>query len=247
MTSTECTTYQRRQSIMSISQAVLNGEKYQVQKRTVILGISPGNPHYYKIETLERLFDLAGRTSEKVFLFIPDKISEHNYRAVGSKNPERSARIKCNRLRNKCNEAIQSSGLRDVSHSFIRWTEEVESCHEYKKALENIKNLYEVNDDFHNDVRQSTVVALRCLKNGREKGGSDEENKSAEADSNVDLDEGVQYLLKELAFFLAVPNIYKDCNNFVFVYHRPWPVLERFFGGFYDGVEKPSLGFVVFE
>ena len=51
---------------MSISQAVLNGEKYQVQKRTVILGISPGNPHYYKIETLERLFDLAGRTSEKV-------------------------------------------------------------------------------------------------------------------------------------------------------------------------------------
>lgn len=69
LTSTECTTYQRRHSIMSISQAVLNGEKYQLQKRTVILGISPGNPHYYKIETLERLFDLAGRTSEKVSLF----------------------------------------------------------------------------------------------------------------------------------------------------------------------------------
>ena len=50
---------------------------------------------------------------------------------------------------------------------------------------------------------------------------------------------------KELAFFLEVPNIYTDCNNFVFVYHRPWPVLERFFGGFYNGVEKPSLGFVV--
>lgn len=69
MTSTECTTYQRRHSIMSISQAVLNGEKYQLQKRTVILGISPGNPHYYKVETLERLFDLAGRTSEKVSSF----------------------------------------------------------------------------------------------------------------------------------------------------------------------------------
>ena len=25
----------------------------------------------------------------------------------------------------------------------------------------------------------------------------------------------------------------------------PWPVLERFFGGFYDGVEKPSLDFIV--
>ena len=76
LTSTECTTYQRRQSIMSISQAVLNGEKYQVQKRTVILGISPGNPHYYKIETLERLFDLAGRTSEKVSSFYISDPSE---------------------------------------------------------------------------------------------------------------------------------------------------------------------------
>ena len=76
MTSTECTTYQRRHSIMSISQAVLNGEKYQLQKRTVILGISPGNPHYYKIETLERLFDLAGRTSEKVSSFYISDPSE---------------------------------------------------------------------------------------------------------------------------------------------------------------------------
>ena len=25
----------------------------------------------------------------------------------------------------------------------------------------------------------------------------------------------------------------------------PWPVLERFFGGFYGGVEKPSFGFIV--
>lgn len=232
---------------MSTSQAVLNGEKYQLQKRTVILGISPGNPHYYKVETLERLFDLAKKTSERVFLFIPDKISEHNYRAVGSKNPEKSARIKGNRLRNKCSEAIQTSGLCDVSHSFIKWTEEVEICPDYSKALEDIKNLYEANGDFHNDVRESTVAALRCLKGGREKGRSDKENESAQTENKVDLDEGVQYLLKELAFFLAVPNIYADCESFVFVYHRPWPVLERFFGGFYDGVEKSSLGFVVFE
>ena len=54
---------------MSTSQVVLNGEKYQLQKRTVILGISPGNPHYYKVETLERLFDLAKKTSERVGLF----------------------------------------------------------------------------------------------------------------------------------------------------------------------------------
>jgi len=63
----------------------------------------------------------------------------------------------------------------------------------------------------------------------------------------VDLDKGVLYLGKELVFLVAVPRIYKNCKEFVFVYHRSWPVLERYFNGCYDGIEKPSLGFVVFE
>lgn len=53
---------------MDVSQAVLNGQKYLQDNRPVILGISPGNPHYYRLETLERLFDLARKTSEKVKL-----------------------------------------------------------------------------------------------------------------------------------------------------------------------------------
>ena len=53
-------------STMDVSQAVLNGQKYLQDNRPVILGISPGNPHYYRLETLERLFDLARKTSEKV-------------------------------------------------------------------------------------------------------------------------------------------------------------------------------------
>ena len=123
----------------------------------------------------------------------------------------------------------------------------MESCHEYNKALEHIKDLYQTNDEFHADIRESTEAALRCLKNGREKGASNKENELAELENGADLKEGVQYLLKELAFFVAVPTIYENCENFVFVYHRRWPVLERYFGGFYDGVQKPSLGFLVFE
>lgn len=212
-----------------------------------MLGISPGNPYYYKKETLERLFDFAARKNpDQVLLFIPDKISEHNYRAVGSKNPEKSARVKGNRLRNKCNEAIQGSTFCHANYSFIRWTEDVESCHEYDKALVDIKDLYKANDEFRNDIRESTEAALRCLRNGREKGGCDKENEITEGDA-VDLNEGVLYLLKELSFLVAVPSIYKNCEEFVVVYHRSWPVLERYFNGCYDGIEKPSLGFVVFE
>ncbi len=182
----------------------------------------------------------------QVLFFIPDKISEHNYRAVGSKNPEKSARVKGNRLRNKCNEAIQSSGLCRANYSFIRWTEDVESCPHYQKALAGIQDLYEVNDEFRADIRESTEAALRCLKNGREKGGPNKENEIAEENA-VDLKEGVLYLLKELAFFVAIPSMYENCDEFVFVYHRSWPVLEKYFAGGYDDIEKPSLGFVVFE
>ena len=179
-------------------------------------------------------------------LFIPDKISEHNYRAVGSKNPEKSARVKANRLRNKCNEAIQSTGLCHATYRFIRWTEDVESCPQYHKALANIQGLYEENDEFRADIRESTEAALRCLKNGREKGGSNKENEIDE-ENTVDLKEGVLYLLKELALFEAVPSIYENCNEFVVVYYRFWPVLERYFASGYDDIEKPCLGFVVFE
>lgn len=122
----------------------------------------------------------------------------------------------------------------------------MESCHEYDKALVDIKDLYKANDEFRNDIRESTEAALRCLRNGREKGGCDKENEITEGDA-VDLNEGVLYLLKELSFLVAVPSIYKNCEEFVVVYHRSWPVLERYFNGCYDGIEKPSLGFVVFE
>ena len=122
----------------------------------------------------------------------------------------------------------------------------MESCHEYDKALADIKDLYEANDEFRTDIRESTEVALRCLRNGREKGGCSKEKETTDAVA-VDLNEGVLYPLKELAFLVAVPSIYKNCKEFVFVYHRPWPVVEKYFNGCYDGTEKPSLGFCRFR
>ena len=181
----------------------------------------------------------------QVFLFIPDKISEHNYRAIGSKNPEKTAREETNWLRNKCKKAIQKSDLRNASYSFIRWEEEVESCPQYNEALADIRGLYEANDEFRYDIRESTGTALKSLQRGREKAGCAEENKAER--KLIDVEEGVLYLLKELALFMSVPSIYENCKEFVFVYHRPWPVLERFCGGYYDGIEKPSVGFIVSE
>ena len=185
--------------------------------------------------------------STQVLLFIPDKISEHNFRAIGSKNPEKSARIKGNRLRNKCNEAIKTSGLSDTAYSYIRWKEEVETCPTYFKAYEYIQELYQTNEEFRTEIRESTEAALRCLKNGREKPAEGFNKENEDGENMPDLEEGEKYLLKELAFFVAIPSIYECCKEFVFVYHRSWPVLEKFVGGSYDDILRPALGFVVID
>ena len=49
-----------------VSQAALNGNKFLQERRTLILGISPGNPYYYQLGALERLFDFSRRNSDKV-------------------------------------------------------------------------------------------------------------------------------------------------------------------------------------
>ena len=175
-------------------------------------------------------------------LFLADKISEHNYRAVGSKNPEKSARVKSNRLRNKCKEAMNSCGIQDESVEYINWDRDIERSPFYLNALNHVKHLYQANDQFQKNIQESTRLALVSLKNGREKTMSD-----MNEDTKIDLEEGVKYLLKQLAFFSVVNHVYDHCEEFVFIYHQRWSVLEKYFDGEYDNISRPCLGFCVLE
>ncbi|CAB3986629.1 annexin A6-like [Paramuricea clavata] len=150
---------------MEESQTVKNGRIYLESKRTIVLGISPGNPFFYKMENLQKMFQFAKINSDqKILLFLVDKISEHNYRAVGTE--------------------------------YVNWSRDVETSDSYTSALNYVKHLYQVNDQFQNDIQECTQLALVSLKNGREKNMSQSGRNTA-----IDLEEGVEYLLKELAFF----------------------------------------------
>ena len=46
---------------MEDSHVYLNGQRFLQDGRPLMLGISPGNPFYYKKETLKQLFDFAAR------------------------------------------------------------------------------------------------------------------------------------------------------------------------------------------
>ena len=173
-------------------------------------------------------------------LCIPDIISEHNYRAIGSKNPRRSAKTQANYIRNKCEKAKKACGLENEWLPYVNWSSEVEISPAYVKALSYVKHLYEVNETFRSDIRDSTELALDSLwKIGRR--GLFNEARS------FDFDEGVLYALKELAFFTVVPEIYEACEECAYIYHKHCGWLERFFDGEYDGIVRPYFGFYVFE
>ena len=171
---------------------------------------------------------------------MPDKISEQNYRAVGSKNPEKSARLQANCLRNKCKKAILSCGTE--SAEFIDWNHDVEISTSYTDAFNHVKHLYQVNNQFQKDVQESTQSALVSLKNSRKN-----DTLEMSEDMAIDMAEGVQYLLKELAFLSVVSDIYENCEKLVLLYHRSWPVLEKFFDGGYDKISRTSLGLYVLQ
>ena len=228
-------------------------------------------------------------------LFITDVIGEHNYRAVGSSNPERASRVKGNRLRNKVKSLLKvSPSLCPSELSYVEWRKDVGTCSEYTQKLDYVMTLFNTHAQFRQEVMEVTSTALQSLCEGRRGGakenrpvgsehivssGADKKtfplNKNDEnsnhkdnrerqalggennkedhsvnglgVNSDYDVIEGSNYLLKELAFLLSIPSIYGGFDRFVFVYHRPWPILENLFNGVYDGEVCEALGFVILE
>jgi len=50
------------------------------------------------------------------------------------------------------------------------------------------------------------------------------------------------YQIKELAFVIASPKIFK-AKKVTYIYHRNWEVYEKLIEGFYDGKTREDLGF----
>lgn len=218
-----------------------DGQAYLRQKRSMVIGISPGNPYYYNDSNLERLLLFAEQNANEVKMFLPDVIGQHNYRAVGSANPERSSRVKANRLRNKVKSVMSANNLSNGKFKYVDWVKDIESMPKYEESLVYIRELYATNENLREDVRETTEVALNCMAKGRTKGESD--STSVE----IDIEEGAQYLLKELAFFLCLQSAYDNYEEFVMIYHRDWPVLENFFHGHYDGIRRRYMGYMALD
>ena len=206
-----------------------NGYEILQDRGLAIVGMSPGNG-YFKEDRIDDLLKYCASKFSQVRIMIADKPAEHTYRAIGytSQKAERKARLNGNTLQNHSQKSINGI-LGDVKS--VEWKDEINSNKFYQNELSRVEAMYGENDCFRREVRETTRSVLEgILKQG------------VEIESAID--EGVHYLLKELAFLSASPEIF-ETERVAYVYHNRWEVYEHFVEGKFDGQKRSDLGFVL--
>lgn len=210
----------------------------------VLFGMSPGNP-YFKSRVIEDYVDYLGKEKRRIIVVVPQQPAEHTYRALGSKDAVKRAKKNSSQLKSHCRRAIERVGkTEEIAGDFymLDWTREVDSHEAYIEALEFVINFYQSNSNFRLDVIKSTAKVLG--KGTTSSDESESETSDSELEDDENIQEGVYYLLKELAFIISSKEIFST-DNVAVIYHRSWPVFEKFVNGDYDGEPKKGLGLAI--
>ena len=213
-----------------IGTALENGYEILQEKGLAIVGMSPGNS-YFKKDTIDALLRFCAEEFSKVRIMVADKPMEHTYRAMGNdkSKSKRKARLNGNTLQNHCQRSIDETVDGDVT--LLEWVNEITPHQAYQRELQRIEELYQDNLNFRTEAQETTRTVLEGnLKEG------------IEMESAVE--EGVHYLLKELAFLSASPEMF-GVERVAYVYHHKWEIYEDFVAGSFDGQKRSDLGCVV--
>jgi len=196
-----------------------------------LIWMSAGNP-YFTEERIVKMLHFALERFARVIIMAPDKPAEHNFKALGypDNQAKRKARLNANLLQNRTKRVVSlfPSELKNKV-IVVEWADEVIPNAKYQEKYEEILDLYNTNASFRKEARETTKSVIA--------------KKSAD-DIEKALDEAVQYLIEELAFVLASPDMYKVKRVF-YLYHMTWPIYQRLIEGKYDGVQRNNLGFLL--
>ncbi len=198
-----------------------------------IIGMSPGNG-YFKQGVIDQLLEKAVHDFDHVGIFVPDVPAIATYVALGY--PENIARVKKaipqgNNLKNRVKTSIATKGLPSGKIRVFNWKEEIEGNEIYGKYFAKVKELYVNSTSFKQDINEATNEVLK-----------DNPFKKKEI-TLLDIETGTHYILSEFAFMLFIPS-YLNQNLVSYVYHKPWPVFEKFIKGEYDGEIKDKIVFI---
>ncbi|MBU0953050.1 MAG: tRNA-dependent cyclodipeptide synthase [Nanoarchaeota archaeon] len=223
---------------MEIIQGI-RGEAYETgydilqERGASLVPVCPGNGHF-NAKTIDELIRIASENFSVVIIFIPDKPTEHTYRAMGytDAKAKQKARHQGNNLRNNTMRSIDK--IREIRGitvpKIINWVNDVESQNTFQEELRKLKQLYHQNVAFHQLVRNETHSVIK-------------ERTSEENDVQTRIDEGINYVLEELAWLTTSPSLL-GVSHLAYIYHKEW-FLDDFIAGKYDGTKKENLGFVI--
>ena len=215
---------------MDIKDSSLVGNQVLQSKKAIIIGVSINNS-YFSEENLKKLLLWAWSYTTRVYVMIPDEPAVHTLIAFGKSqgDAERVARLKSNALENKCRAIIQEKNLTSVQ--IVRWKNIVDSEH-YQSALDVIKREYSGLNCFAKDVNETTLGVLR--------------NAGFDNPTLMQIENGVQFLFKELAFITHSSLILKE-ENTAYIYHSTMKVLKDILEGQYSFYSTKNVGFVTVE
>ena len=209
-----------------------NGYEVLNKHGLVIIWMSVGNSYFDK-EKIEEILEYADKTFSSIRILIPYEPAIYTYLALGYDKTRASskARLGANRLTNHTKRIISDDvHFKDKDITVLDWTREVAAMGSYQKCLMSITHLYETSRRFQIDAEEATAEVLG------KKGGM---GLTAEK-----IKIGVKYLLEEFAFVLSSPDLFK-VDKTVYMYHRRWPIFEKFVNGEYDDKPKNNIGFIL--
>lgn len=210
-------------------------EQVLEERGYALVWMSAGNS-YFKENIIKKILNFVGENFIKTLVMAPDEPAEHTFKALGYEGNDikRKARLNANLLQNRAKRIISLlDNERQNKFKVIEWIDEIIPNNAYQARLKEISYLYSENKKFRDDALETTRNVL--------KGKIKEDGNIISA-----LKEAVNYLLKELAFVLASPEIYKT-KKVTYVYHHEWPIFQKLISGYYNGLKRDNLGFLLLK
>lgn len=194
--------------------------------------MSAGNS-FFTETAIQRTLQAVCPRVEHVVVLAPDEPAEHTYKALGYTGNDvvKKARLNANLLQNRARRVLETLPPADkVKCRVPEWVDEVMPHPAYQTAYQRMRELYRTHAGFAQDARQTTQTVL--------------ETKTEKPVAPDAVEEGVHYLLKELALVTASPEIF-GVDHMTYAYHKEWPIFDKYIHGKYDRRTKTNLGFLL--
>jgi tRNA-dependent cyclodipeptide synthase len=199
-----------------------------------IIWMSAGNS-YFREQVIYRTLVFASERFHDIIILSPDKSAEHTFLALGYEKSiaRKKAHLNANLLINRAGRAVAQLKTQKPETNFILpdW-DGIEATDAYKSCHDKIKELYNEDNEFRKDARSATESVLAAKTKTK-----------LNLQSAVDI--GVQYLLEELAFVMAAPELY-GLKSVTYLYHKKWEIYEKLISGRYS-LKVKNLFFMLAE